>query len=105
MRLSIRRDNLVLIESADNYVCVYYINGDKAKKSMVRNTLARVADHLNGTRIVRCHRSYMINLDHVKVLHRDKEGVFIELGIEGFPDVPISRTYAENITDWIADRK
>ncbi len=101
MRLSIRRENLVLIESADNYVCVYYINGDKAKKTMVRNTLARVAEHLENTRIVRCHRSYMINLDHVKVLHRDKEGVFIELGIEGMPDVPISKTYAENITDWI----
>ena len=105
MRLSIRRDNLVLIESADNYVCVYYINGDKAKKTMVRNTLARVADHLNGTKIVRCHRSYMINLDHVKVLHRDKEGVFIELGIDGIPDVPISKTYAENITDWISGRE
>jgi hypothetical protein len=102
LRLSIRRDNLVLIESADNYVCVYYINGDKAKKTMVRNTLGRVADHLNGARIVRCHRSYMINLDHVQVLHRDKEGVFIELGIEGVPDVPISRTYAQNITDWIS---
>jgi DNA-binding LytR/AlgR family response regulator len=102
MRLSIRRENLVLIESADNYVCIYYINGDKAKKTMVRNTLARVADHLGGTRIVRCHRSYMINLDHVKVLHRDKEGVFIELGIEGMPDVPISKTYAGNIADWIA---
>ena len=105
MRLSIRRENLVLIESADNYVCVYYINGDKSKKTMVRNTLAKVADHLNGTRIVRCHRSYMINLDHVKVLHRDKEGVFIELGIEGVPDVPISKTYAENITDWISGRE
>jgi DNA-binding LytR/AlgR family response regulator len=44
----------------------------------------------------------MINLDHVQVLHRDKEGVFIELGIEGVPDVPISRTYAQNITDWIS---
>jgi hypothetical protein len=44
----------------------------------------------------------MINLDHVKVLHRDKEGVFIELGIEGMPDVPLSKTYAGNIADWIA---
>ncbi|MBR4969569.1 MAG: LytTR family transcriptional regulator [Alistipes sp.] len=104
MRLSIRRDNLVLIESADNYVCVYYINGEKAKKTMVRNTLSRVAEHLNGTRIVRCHRSYMINLDHAKVLHRDKEGVFIELGIEGMPDVPISRTYADNVREWLTDR-
>ena len=101
MRLSIRRENLVLIESADNYVCVYYINGDKTKKSMVRNTLSRVTEHLKGTRIVRCHRSYMINLEHAKVLHRDKEGVFIELGIDGVPDVPISRTYADNVREWL----
>lgn len=101
MRLSIRRENLVLIESADNYVCVYYLNGDKAKKSMVRNTLSRVAERLQGDRIVRCHRSYMINLDHAKVLHRDKEGVFVELGIEGMPDVPISRTYADNVKEWL----
>ena len=101
IRLSIRRENLVLIESADNYVCVYYINGDKSKKTMVRNTLARVAEHLKGTSVVRCHRSYMINLDHAKILHRDKEGVFIELGIEGMPDVPISRTYSENVKIWL----
>lgn len=101
MRLSIRRENLVLIESADNYVCVYYINGEKTKKVMVRNTLGRVAEHLEGTRIVRCHRSYMINLDHAKVFHRDKEGVFIEFGMEGIPDVPISRTYAENVKEWL----
>ena len=104
MRLSIRREHLLLIESADNYVCAYYLSGDKVKKSMVRNTLSRVAEHLNGSRIVRCHRSYMINLDHAKVLHRNKEGVFIELGIEGIPDVPISRTYADNIHEWLTDR-
>lgn len=104
MRLSVRRENLVQIESADNYVCVYYLNGDKTKKTMVRNTLSRVAEHLKGSRIVRCHRSYMINLDHAKILHRDKEGVFIELGIEGMPDVPISRTYADNVREWLVDR-
>ena len=104
MRLSVRREYLVLIESADNYICVYYLNGDKTKKTMVRNTLSRVAESLNGTRIVRCHRSYMINLDHAKVLHRDKEGVFIELGLEGMPDVPISRTYADNVKEWLVDR-
>ena len=100
IRLSIKRENLLLVESADNYVCVYYLNGAKIQKTMVRNTLARVAEYLSGTSVVRCHRSYMINLDHAKVLHRDKEGVFVELGIEGVPDVPISRTYIENIKIW-----
>lgn len=104
MRLSIRRENLLLIESADNYVCVYYLNGGKTKKSMVRNTIGRIAEHLQGTRIVRCHRSYMINLDHAQILHRDKEGVFIELGLDGVPDVPISKTYADNVRDWLVNR-
>ena len=102
IRLSIRRDSLTLIESADNYVCIYYLNGDKIKKAMVRNTLSRVAEHLQGSRIVRCHRSYMVNLDHAKILHREKDSVFIELGIEGVPDVPISRTYASNIQEWLS---
>ena len=101
MRLSIRRENLVMIESADNYVCVHYLSDQKVKKTMVRNTLNRVAEHLKGTRIVRCHRSYMINLDHAQIFHRDNEGVFIELGIEGIPNIPISRTYAENVREWI----
>ena len=104
MRLSIRRENLLLIESADNYVCVYYLNGGKTKKSMVRNTIGRIAEHLQGTRIVRCHRSYMINLDHAQILHRDKEGVFIELGLDGVPDVPISKTYADNVREWLVNR-
>ena len=104
MRLSIRRENLVLIESADNYVCVYYLNGGKTKKSMVRNTIGRIAEHLQGTRIVRCHRSYMINLDHAQILHRDKEGVFIELGLDGVPDIPISKTYADNVREWLINR-
>ena len=101
MRLSVRRENLVMIESADNYVCVHYLSDQKVKKTMVRNTLNRVAEHLKGTRIVRCHRSYMINLDHAQIFHRDKEGVFIELGIEGIPNIPISRTYADNVREWI----
>ena len=104
MRLSIRRENLIMIESADNYVCVYYLSDQKVKKTMVRNTLNRIAEHMNGTRIVRCHRSYMINLDHAQVLHRDKEGVFIEVGIESIPDIPISRTYAQNVQDWLISR-
>lgn len=101
MRLSIRRENLVMIESADNYVCVHYTSDQKVKKTMIRNSLNRVAEHLKGTRIVRCHRSYMINLDHAQILHRDKEGIFIELGIEGIPNIPISKTYAENVREWI----
>lgn len=101
MQLSVRRENLAVIESADNYVCVWYLNGDAIKKVMVRTTLKQVAEQLSTTNILRCHRSYMINLDRVKVLRREKEGIFVEFGIEGLPDIPISKTYSESITRWL----
>lgn len=101
LRLSVKRDNLLLIESADNYVCVWYLNNDTVKKTMVRNTMKRVAEQLGDGNIRRCHRSYMVNLDRVKVLRREKEGIFIEIGHEGVPDIPISKTYAESITSWL----
>lgn len=102
MRLSVRRENLLLIESADNYICVWYLNNNEPKKVLVRNTMKQVAEQLSNTRVVRCHRSYMVNLDLIKVLRREKEGVFVELGVAGVPDVPISKTYADSINQWLA---
>ena len=101
MRLSVRREHLLLIESADNYICVWYKNNNTPKKVLVRNTLKQVAEQLSSTHIQRCHRSYLVNLEHVKVLRGEKEGVFVELGIEGVPDVPISKTYSDSIQKWL----
>ena len=101
MRLSVRREHLFLLESADNYVCVWYINNNLPKKVLVRNTLTKVAKQLESTHIQRCHRSYIINLDLIKVMRREKEGIFVEFGVEGVPDVPISKTYVESINNWL----
>ena len=101
LRLSVRREHLLLLESADNYVCVWYINNGVPKKVLVRNTLTRVAKELEATHIQRCHRSYIINLDLIKVMRREKEGIFVEFGMDGVPDVPISKTYVDSINKWL----
>lgn len=101
MRLSVRREHLLLIESADNYICVWYTNNNAPKKVLVRNTMKQVALQLALTHIQQCHRSYMVNLDLVKVMRREKEGMFVEFGIAGVPDVPISKTYADSIKKWL----
>jgi DNA-binding LytR/AlgR family response regulator len=80
---------------------VWYINNNSPKKVLVRNTLTKVAKQLESTHIQRCHRSYIINLDLIKVMRREKEGIFVEFGVEGVPDVPISKTYVENINNWL----
>lgn len=101
LRLSVRHDHLLLLEAADNYVCVWYLSNGEPKKIMVRNSLKRLSGHLDGSGIIRCHRSYMVNIDQVKVVRREKDGAMLDLGIEGVPAIPISQTYNESVTKWL----
>ena len=100
LRLSVKRSNLLYIESADNYVCIWYLNKGSLTKFMLRNSLKNIEESLSDTNILRCHRSYMVNFDQVKVIRREKDGVYLELGIEKVPDIPISKTYSEKVTHW-----
>lgn len=103
IKLSIRRENLIVIEAADNYIRVWYFLNEQEglKKIMIRNNLKRLSEQLQDARIVRCHRSYMVNLSHVKMMHSEPEGIFIETGIHGIPRIPISKTYADNVSRWL----
>lgn len=100
LRLSVKRTNLLYIESADNYVCIWYLNKGNLTKFMLRNSLKAIEESLADTNIMRCHRSYMVNFDQVKVIRREKDGIYMELGIDKVPDIPISKTYSEKATHW-----
>lgn len=100
LRLSVKRSNLLYIESADNYVSIWYLNKGILTKFMLRNSLKAIEESLAGTNVLRCHRSYMVNFDQVKVIRREKDGVYMELGIEKVPDIPISKTYSQKVTHW-----
>lgn len=100
LRLSVKRSNLLYIETADNYVYIWYLNKGILTKFMLRNSLKAIEESLAETNVLRCHRSYMVNFDQVKVIRREKEGIFLELGIENVPDIPISKTYSEKVTHW-----
>lgn len=100
LRLSVRRDHLLYIESADNYVIIWYMNKGHLTKFMLRNSLKAIEESMINTSVLRCHRSYMVNFDEVKVIRRQKDGIFMEFGIDGVPDIPISKSYSEKVTRW-----
>lgn len=97
LQLSVAKENLLYIESADNYICIWYQKNDTLKKQLMRITMKDISEQLAETNIVRCHRSYMVNLDLVKVMRREKENLFLELGVPGVREIPISKTYGENV--------
>ena len=100
LRLSVKLSELLYLESADNYVCIWYLSKGQLTKFLLRNSLKAMEEHFADTNVLRCHRSYMVNFEQVKVIRREKEGIFLELGIERVPDIPISKTYSEKVMRW-----
>ncbi|MCK9346993.1 MAG: LytTR family DNA-binding domain-containing protein [Bacteroidales bacterium] len=100
LQLSIKKDSLLYLEAADNYVSVWYVSKNGVSRYLVRNTLKDMEERFAQTRVIRCHRSFMVNLDQVKIARRTSNGIVLDLGTEKIPDIPVSRTYADRIAQW-----
>ena len=95
LRFSVKREDLLYLEAADNYVLIHYLDGDKQLKYMIRTTLKRIEQEFSGKNLVRCHRSFIINIDHVRTIRKEKEGLIINFESPVNITVPISKTYLE----------
>lgn len=97
LKFSIKKESLLYIESAENYVSICYIDKGKVSKYLLRDTLKKMEETFSGTEIVRCHRSYMVNFEKVKVIRKDKDGLKLELDGPSAIDIPVSKTYVDNV--------
>jgi len=97
LRLSVQADQVLWLEAADNYVKIHYLNKGKMASFMVRNALKTMEDRFSKTSMVRCNRSIIVNFDKVKVLRKEKDGIFLGLDQESMPDIPVSKTYADRV--------
>lgn len=98
MKLSVSASNLYYIESDDNYIIVWYTDskGD-LKRYMLRCRLKTVEESFKGSSLVRCHRKYIVNMDKVKILRKEKDGYELDLDNDAIPPIAITKTYADNV--------
>ena len=89
---------MALIEAADNYVNICYMNMDKMVRYPLRNSMRAIEQICEANNIVRCHRSYYVNLRKVSALQKGPDGLFAELEYAGAPHIPVSSTYSETVT-------
>lgn len=101
LRLSIKRESLLYMESADNYVAIWYMGKQGVTNFLLRNTLKTIEEKFTNTNIIRCHRSFMVNLDQVKVAKKTKNGIYLDIGVDRVPEIPVSKSYGEKVTKWL----
>ena len=94
-------DNSGALKLSINSSNLYYIESDDAKgmlkQYMLRCRLKTVEESFLDSDLVRCHRKYIVNMLHVKVLTRQKEGYVVELDLEDSDPIPVTKTYEENV--------
>lgn len=97
LRFSVKKENLLYLEASENYITICYLKKGKLSKYLIRATMKKTEENLAGTSIIRCHRSYMVNFEKVKVIRKDKDGLKLELDNPEVIDIPLSKTYADNV--------
>ncbi len=101
LRFSIKSQDILYVESTDNYVTVHTAEKGKIKKIMLRNTMKRLEKELEGTLIQRCHRSYMVNFENIKLVKLISTNLYIYLDFHDEIRIPVSRTYAEHVHEFL----
>ena len=96
--LKIRPTDLILLESADNYVSIHYREKDKVQKKLLRSTLTKMEEQITHPSIFRCHRSYMVNLNQIKQVQGNSRGLQLDL-LDSEQTIPVSRKYVKTIQE------
>ena len=99
LRLSVQQQDLLYLEAADNYVFIYHLHGEKVKKFMVRNSMRAFEAQFKDSSIIRCHRSFMVNVNKVRIIRKEKDGLHLELDSEPTISLLVSKTYVSVVME------
>lgn len=83
-------ENLIYVEALGNYINIAYHNKED-RKITIRETISNIEKKISSSKIIyKPHRSYMVNLQFIKNITGDSQGLKIHL--KGFEKViPVSR--------------
>lgn len=96
VKFIIAQSAVLYINADENYVIIYYQEGSRTKKYVLRTSMRSLEDTAGKHGLVRCQRSYYVNPAHVKILRKDVGGfIFADLDVEGLQSIPVSKRYQE----------
>ncbi len=93
IKLILKTDNLLFIQSADNYVEVNFLKEGVVTKTLLRNSVKKLEAMFINTPIIRCHRSYIVNTNKVESATKTSTGFNIELSHISGLTIPVSKSY------------
>lgn len=93
--LILEADDFVYLAAAANYVEVYYLKNGVLEKRLLRTTLKRIEDDSSiSNYLLRLHRSYIVNPQHIKRVEVKKGRMITDLGQA---ELKVSPSFEEHV--------
>lgn len=99
LRFSVPCVNIIFLEASNNYVEINYLNQGKVVQHVLRSSLKKLGPDLAKTPIRRCHRSFMVNFEHVTALRKNNGDLDMEMDIPNIKKIPVSKSYSDETTE------
>jgi len=99
--LSIKVSLILFVRSANNYIEVFWKEDQEVKNQMVRLSLTKAEEMLMDYKFIfKCHRSYMINVNHIDKIEGSSQGYRLYFEKVDF-SVPVSKIYVHKLKELI----
>ncbi len=97
VKLVLKIDNLLFIQSADNYVEVNFFENGVLSKSLLRNSIKKLETTFANTPVIRCHRSFIVNTNNIELAKKTSSGFNLTLNKVPEVIIPVSKSYISEI--------
>jgi hypothetical protein len=87
-------------QAENNYCELFWLDNEEVRSKLIRSTLKNLEDQIGKGNILRCHRSYLVNLEQVAEVSGNTNGYRLHIPMVA-GDIPVSRTLGKDILERI----
>ena len=99
IKLIVSSEAVLYIRAEENYVHIVHLDNGKVKDYALRSSMRALEDMLARHGLVRCHRSFFVNAQHVELVRKDAAGYALaQLDQKGLDAIPVSKRYYQALT-------
>ena len=99
--LSFNLPDLLFIEADDNYSTVMWKQAGAIQKKLLRVNLKNLESQLDNSFTLRCHRSYIVNVNAISAISGNTNGYKLKINGSDF-SIPVSRPKGKEIMEKIS---
>ncbi len=92
--MKVERNNFVYAHSQGNYSTIYYLEKGNLNKELVRISLKTLEEQISDEFVLRCHRSFIINTNHITRKKGNAQGYKLKLNHISV-SIPVSRNHID----------